>query len=105
MVFAECDIAAGTLPNLTGCSRPTASAGRRALPPVGRASRISGYMGHLGRIGHVTMSTRSTRLAANIGSMSTAEQVWCVFDNTASGAAIENAWELRQRLIGEPARG
>jgi uncharacterized protein YecE (DUF72 family) len=29
----------------------------------------------------------------------TAEQVWCVFDNTASGAAIENAWELRERLI------
>ena len=28
----------------------------------------------------------------------TAEQVWCVFDNTASGAAIENAWELRERL-------
>ena len=28
----------------------------------------------------------------------TAEDVWCVFDNTASGAAIENAWELRQRL-------
>jgi hypothetical protein len=22
-----------------------------------------------------------------------------VFDNTASGAAIENAWELRERLI------
>ena len=28
-----------------------------------------------------------------------AEQVWCVFDNTASGAAIENAWELRERVI------
>lgn len=24
--------------------------------------------------------------------------VWCVFDNTASGAAIENAWELQARL-------
>ena len=35
--------------------------------------------------------------------MSTAEQVWCVFDNTASGAAIENAWELRQRVIVDPA--
>ena len=32
-----------------------------------------------------------TRLAASIGSMSSAKQVWCVFDNTASGAAIENA--------------
>jgi hypothetical protein len=25
-----------------------------------------------------------------------------VFDNTASGAAIENAWELRERLIVDP---
>ena len=32
----------------------------------------------------------------------TALDVWCVFDNTASGAAIENAWELRQRLIESP---
>lgn len=45
------------------------------------------------------------RLAASIGSMSTAEQVWCVFDNTASGAAIENAWELRQRVLVDPALG
>jgi len=28
-------------------------------------------------------------LAAAIGSISTAPQVWCVFDNAASGAAIE----------------
>ena len=27
-----------------------------------------------------------------------AAEVWCVFDNTASGAAVENAWELRKRL-------
>jgi uncharacterized protein YecE (DUF72 family) len=32
------------------------------------------------------------RLAAD------AVDVWCVFDNTASGAAFENAWELQQRL-------
>ena len=36
--------------------------------------------------------------AARIG-RATAARVWCVFDNTASGAAIENACELRQRLI------
>ena len=42
-----------------------------------------------------------TTLAATIGSLSTAEHVWCVFDNTASGAAIENAWELRERLLVE----
>jgi uncharacterized protein YecE (DUF72 family) len=40
-----------------------------------------------------------TALAANVASVATAEQVWCVFDNTASGAAIENACELRDRLI------
>ena len=38
-------------------------------------------------------------LAATIGRLSTAEQVWCVFDNTASGAAIENACDLRERPI------
>jgi uncharacterized protein YecE (DUF72 family) len=26
---------------------------------------------------------------------------WCIFDNTASGAALENAWELRRALWGE----
>ena len=41
-------------------------------------------------------------IAATIGAISMAEQVWCVFDNTASGAAIENAWELRERVIVEP---
>ena len=25
--------------------------------------------------------------------------VWCVFDNTATGAALDNAWELRRLLI------
>jgi uncharacterized protein YecE (DUF72 family) len=40
-----------------------------------------------------------TTLAATIGTISSAEQVWCVFDNTASGAAIENACELHKRLI------
>jgi uncharacterized protein YecE (DUF72 family) len=37
-------------------------------------------------------------LAATARGIPTAEDVWCVFDNTASGAAIENAWELRERL-------
>jgi uncharacterized protein YecE (DUF72 family) len=37
-------------------------------------------------------------LADTIGRMSAAAQVWCVFDNTASGAAIDNACELRERL-------
>jgi uncharacterized protein YecE (DUF72 family) len=25
---------------------------------------------------------------------------WCIFDNTASGAALENAWSLQRRLPG-----
>jgi uncharacterized protein YecE (DUF72 family) len=37
-------------------------------------------------------------LAATVRRVATAEEVWCVFDNTASGAAIENAWELHELL-------
>jgi hypothetical protein len=33
-----------------------------------------------------------------IRAASSAAAVWCVFDNTASGAAIENAWELNELL-------
>ena len=40
-----------------------------------------------------------TTQAATIASISAAGQVWCVFDNTASGAAIENACDLRERVI------
>lgn len=36
-------------------------------------------------------------LATSVRSLVTAKHVWCVFDNTASGAAIENAWTLRER--------
>jgi uncharacterized protein YecE (DUF72 family) len=41
-------------------------------------------------------------LAATVRGNSTAEEVWCVFDNTANGAAIENAWDLHERLIVDP---
>ena len=37
-------------------------------------------------------------LAEELERRSKAAEVWCTFDNTASGAAIENAWELRQRV-------
>jgi uncharacterized protein YecE (DUF72 family) len=37
-------------------------------------------------------------LAMTIRRLAKAAEVWCVFDNTASGAALENAWELRERL-------
>jgi uncharacterized protein YecE (DUF72 family) len=39
-----------------------------------------------------------TTLAATLRNLPTGSEVWCVFDNTASGAAIENAWELRERV-------
>jgi len=38
-------------------------------------------------------------LAATLINLPANAEVWCVFDNTASGAAIENAWELRERVI------
>lgn len=41
-------------------------------------------------------------LAAAVRNSATAEEAWCVFDNTASGAALENAWDLRERLIVTP---
>jgi uncharacterized protein YecE (DUF72 family) len=37
-------------------------------------------------------------LATTIRDTGSADEVWCVFDNTASGAAMENAWELSERL-------
>ncbi len=40
-------------------------------------------------------------LVETVCSVATAEQVWCVFDNTASGAAIENAWELLEGVVGQ----
>ena len=44
-------------------------------------------------------------LATTVRGLPTAVDVWCVFDNTASGAALENAWELRERLIVDPPPG
>jgi uncharacterized protein YecE (DUF72 family) len=37
-------------------------------------------------------------LGRSIRPAATSADVWCVFDNTASGAALENAWELSERL-------
>jgi uncharacterized protein YecE (DUF72 family) len=41
-------------------------------------------------------------LATQIRQLSQSTDVWCVFDNTASGAALENAWELQQLLSAAP---
>ena len=46
-----------------------------------------------------------SRLATLVRQISESVDVWCVFDNTASGAAMENAWELRQLLGSEPGHG
>ena len=40
-------------------------------------------------------------LARTLRSLPIAADVWCVFDNTALGAAIENAWELSERLMAD----
>jgi uncharacterized protein YecE (DUF72 family) len=39
------------------------------------------------------------QLAEQIRGVAASVDVWCIFDNTASGAALENAWELRSMLI------
>lgn len=42
--------------------------------------------------------TRLAALAARLREVPDDVDAWCVFDNTAAGAAIENAWELRALL-------
>lgn len=37
-------------------------------------------------------------LAARLRAHQSSSEAWCIFDNTASGAAFENAWELRHAL-------
>jgi len=44
-------------------------------------------------------------LSAAMRRLSQAAEVWCIFDNTASGAALENAWELREAVTAEFAAG
>ena len=43
-------------------------------------------------------SSYLSQLTALIRQIASTAEVWCVFDNTASGAALENAWELQQFL-------
>jgi uncharacterized protein YecE (DUF72 family) len=40
-------------------------------------------------------------LAKTLTGMSESADTWCIFDNTASGAAIENALELHRRIYRE----
>ena len=41
-------------------------------------------------------------LTATIRTVPHAGEIWCVFDNTAGGAAIENAWDVQDRLTKAP---
>lgn len=44
-------------------------------------------------------SAQIERLALQLNRLAQSRQVWCIFDNTAAGAAIENALELREKLL------
>jgi uncharacterized protein YecE (DUF72 family) len=37
-------------------------------------------------------------LARSLGAVPPGIDAWCIFDNTASGSALENAWELQSRV-------
>jgi uncharacterized protein YecE (DUF72 family) len=39
-----------------------------------------------------------TKLAAKLGNLTSPRRAWCIFDNTASGHAVENALELKAKL-------
>jgi uncharacterized protein YecE (DUF72 family) len=38
-------------------------------------------------------------LARKLSDAPVSSDAWCVFDNTASGAALENAWDLHHLLL------
>ena len=41
------------------------------------------------------------RLVDQLRALQGPAEVWCVFDNTASGAALDNAWEVQSSLTKE----
>jgi len=74
--------------------------------PVGAASTPGGWKGLAYYRLHGSPRTYWSRydasmigtLADRLLALPVASEVWCIFDNTASGAAFENAWELREHL-------
>jgi len=76
-------------------------------PPVAGADRASGWPGIVYfRLHGSPRKYWSSYPAAAIGALATmlreavhVADVWCVFDNTASGAAVENAFELQRLLL------
>ena len=73
-------------------------------PPVPGADRPGGWLGMVYLRLHGSPRKYWSKydtsvvldLAGLIGRLPTSVEAWCIFDNTASGAAIENAWELQQ---------
>lgn len=75
-------------------------------PPVAGGDRPGGWQGLLyyrlhgaprkywSRYGAAFIA----RLASTLRAAATRSDVWCIFDNTASGAAMEDAWELQALL-------
>lgn len=71
-------------------------------PPVPEASRPGGWPGLVYYRLHGSPRMYWSRyeptyldgLAAALDAVPAAVEAWCIFDNTASGAALENAWEL-----------
>ena len=45
------------------------------------------------------------RIAEGMRRVPASTAAWCIFDNTAGGAALENAWQLSALLDDEPAKG
>jgi uncharacterized protein YecE (DUF72 family) len=80
-------------------------------PPVGAASAPAGWPELVYFRLHGSPRTYWSRyegddiatLGQTLRYYATRARVWCVFDNTALGAAVENAWELEQRLNTAPA--
>jgi hypothetical protein len=100
LVLSRRGLAARAARRLTSCGRSATGAGssrarRLGAPRVFSIARLAAHV--LVAISDNFIGT----LAATIGSMSMSAEVWCVFDNTASGAAIENAWAVRERVIAE----
>ena len=77
-------------------------------PPADGADRPGGWMGAVYYRLHGSPrkywskydAAYLEQLATAIHAVPASIDVWCVFDNTASGAALENAWELQSLLQG-----
>ena len=72
-----------------------------AVPGAGRAWHTFDCTGHPGTYWSRYDEHYVATLADTLRSIPSAEEAWCVFDNTASGAAIENAWQLHELLTAE----